>query len=102
MSNKLYVGNLSFSTTAEQVREQFAAYGAVESVDLPTDRETGQPRGFCFVTMADSQSVNNAITGLNGVMVDGRSWKVNEAQERPSRTGGQGGGRGGYTPRPRR
>ena len=45
MSNKLYVGNLSFSTTAEQVREQFAAYGAVQSVDLPTDRETGQPRG---------------------------------------------------------
>ena len=97
MSNKLYVGNLSFSTTAEQVREQFAAYVAVESVDLPTDRETGQPRGFCFVTMADSQSVNNAINGLNGVMVDGRSWKVNEAQERSPRTGG----RGGYTPRPR-
>ncbi|MCB9434901.1 MAG: RNA-binding protein [Ardenticatenaceae bacterium] len=91
------MGNLSFSTTAEQVREQFAAYGAVESVDLPTDRETGQPRGFCFVTMADSQSVNNAINGLNGVMVDGRSWKVNEAQERSPRTGG----RGGYTPRPR-
>lgn len=100
MSNRLYVGNLSYYTTAEQVREQFAAYGAVESVDLPTDRETGQPRGFCFVTMADSQSVSAAITGLNGAMVDGRPWKVNETQE--TSTGGRGGGRGGYTPRPRR
>lgn len=104
MSKRVYVGNLSYFTTAEQVREQFAAYGAVESVDLPTDRETGQPRGFCLVTMADIQSVAKAIDGLNGAMVDGRPWKVNEAQERPLSTGsrGGGGGRGGFTPRPRR
>jgi cold-inducible RNA-binding protein len=62
---------------------------------MPTDRETGQPRGFAFVTMGSAQAANSAISQLNGTMLDGRSLKVNEAQERPA-GGGGGGGRGGY------
>ncbi len=95
MGNRLYVGNLSFSTTQQAVEAAFAAVGEVREVAMPTDRETGQPRGFAFVTMGSAQAASTAISQLNGMMLDGRSIKVNEAQERPPRGGGGGGG-GGY------
>ena len=94
MGNRLYVGNLSFNTSRETVEATFASAGTVSEVSMPTDRETGQPRGFAFVTMGSANEANNAISQLNGVMLDGRSLKVNEAQERPQ-GGGGGGGRGG-------
>jgi cold-inducible RNA-binding protein len=98
MGNRLYVGNLSFSTTQASLESAFAAAGEVREVAMPTDRETGQPRGFAFVTMGNEQAANSAIAQLNGTMLDGRSIKVNEAQERPPRGGGGfgGGGGGGY------
>ena len=95
MGNRLYVGNLSFSTTQASLEQVFAAAGTVREVAMPTDRETGQFRGFAFVTMGSAQAANNAIAQLNGMMVDGRPITVNEAQERPPRTGGGGGGGGG-------
>src|SRR6201989_2975736 len=97
MGNRLYVGNLSFSTTQASIEAAFAACGEVREVAMPTDRETGQPRGFAFVTMGNAQAANAAIAQLNGSMLDGRSLKVNEAQERAPRSGGGGGyGGGGY------
>ncbi len=95
MGNRLYVGNLSFSTTQQAVEAAFAAVGEVREVAMPTDRETGQPRGFAFVTMGSAQAASAAIAQLNGMMLDGRSIKVNEAQERPPRGGGGGFGGGG-------
>jgi RNA recognition motif-containing protein len=95
VGNRLYVGNLSFSTTQAALEAAFAACGEVREVALPTDRETGQPRGFAFVTMGNAQAANAAISQLNGMMLDGRAIKVNEAQERPPRGGGFGGGGGG-------
>ncbi|HEY4121873.1 MAG TPA: RNA-binding protein [Byssovorax sp.] len=92
MGNRLYVGNLSFSTTQAAIESAFAAAGEVREVTMPTDRETGQPRGFAFVTMGSTQAAAAAISQMNGVMLDGRSIKVNEAQERPPRGGGGGGG----------
>jgi len=97
---KIYVGNLPFSATESEVRDLFAQHGTVDSVALPTDRETGRPRGFGFVEMpqADAQK---AMQALNGFNMGGRPLRVNEAQDRP-RTGGGGrpggGGRsgGGY------
>jgi uncharacterized membrane protein YgcG len=94
-SNRLYVGNLSFSTSQESVQSAFAAIGEVREVALPTDRETGQPRGFAFVTMGNAQAADDAIAQLNGSMLDGRPLRVNEAQERAPRGGGGGGGFGG-------
>ncbi|MBK9258519.1 MAG: RNA-binding protein [Polyangiaceae bacterium] len=98
MGNRLYVGNLSFSTTQASIETAFAVAGEVREVAMPTDRETGQPRGFAFVTMGNEQAANSAIAQLNGCMLDGRAIKVNEAQERPARSGGGygGGGGGGY------
>jgi RNA recognition motif-containing protein len=99
MGNRLYVGNLSFSTSRESIEAMFATAGEVREVVLPTDRETGQPRGFAFVIMGNAQQANNAIAQLNGAMLEGRSLRVNEAQERPAgnRGGfGGGGGRGRY------
>src|SRR5580693_2200107 len=97
MGNRLYVGNLSFNTSKETIESTFATAGQVREVAMPTDRETGQPRGFAFVTMGTAQEANNAISQLNGAMLDGRALRVNEAQERPSGGGGGGGGgRGGY------
>ena len=89
---KIYVGNLPFTATEPDVRELFAQHGTVESVALPTDRETGRPRGFGFVEMpqADAQ---RAMQALNGFNMGGRPLRVNEAQDRP-RTGGGGGGGG--------
>ncbi|EYF07681.1 RNA recognition motif domain-containing protein [Chondromyces apiculatus] len=92
MANRLYVGNLSYNTRQETLEAAFAAVGEVREVAMPTDRETGQPRGFAFVTMGSAQDATTAIEQLNGMMLDGRSLRVNEAQERPQ--GGGGGGRG--------
>jgi cold-inducible RNA-binding protein len=95
MSNRLYVGNLSYNTAQADLEAAFAAVGTVKEVAIPTDRETGQVRGFAFVTMADASAANAAIAQLNGTMLDGRALKVNEAQERPQRSGGGGGYGGG-------
>jgi len=92
MGNRLYVGNLSFSTSQAAIEAAFAACGEVREVSLPTDRETGQPRGFAFVTMGNAAAANAAIAQLNGSLLDGRPLKVNEAQERAARGGGGGGG----------
>ena len=91
---RLYVGNLSFNSSEGTVRDAFAAFGTVDSVHLVTDRDTGQPRGFGFVEMADASEAQAAIDGLNGTMLDGRSLNVNEARPRPERGGGGGGGGG--------
>jgi RNA recognition motif-containing protein len=92
MGNRLYVGNLAFSTTQATIEQTFASAGEVREVAMPTDRETGQPRGFAFVTMGTAQAASAAIAQLNGQVIDGRAIKVNEAQERPPRGGGGGGG----------
>jgi RNA recognition motif-containing protein len=94
MGNRLYVGNLSYNTSRESLETAFASTGDVREVAMPTDRETGQMRGFAFVTMGSAQDANSAIAQLNGMMLDGRALKVNEAQERTG-GGGGGGGRGG-------
>ncbi len=93
---KLYVGNLSFSTTEDSVRELFSEHGEVVSVALITDRETGRPRGFGFVEYAEEASGRAAIEKLNGTNMDGRDLTVNEAKPREARSGGGGGGGGGY------
>jgi cold-inducible RNA-binding protein len=92
MSNRLYVGNLSYNTAQADLEAAFAAVGEVREVAIPTDRETGQPRGFAFVTMGSASAANAAIAQLNGSILDGRAIKVNEAQERQPRGGGGGGG----------
>ncbi|MFM1886822.1 MAG: hypothetical protein RL026_1979 [Pseudomonadota bacterium] len=90
---KIYVGNLPFSADEAAVRSLFSQHGTVESVALPTDRETGRPRGFGFVEMPQADAAR-AIAALNGYSMNGRPLRVNEAQDKP-RTGGGGGG-GGY------
>ena len=90
---KIYVGNLPFSADEAAVRALFSQHGTVESVALPTDRETGRPRGFGFVEMPQADSVR-AIQALNGYSMGGRPLRVNEAQDKP-RTGGGGGRPGG-------
>ena len=90
---RIYVGNLSFSSTEEGVRELFSEYGEVVDVSLITDRETGRPRGFGFVEMRNQDEAQKAIESLNGVEFEGRTLTINEAR---SRTGGGGGGRGGF------
>jgi RNA recognition motif-containing protein len=94
MGNRLYVGNLSFQSTADGLRTAFAEAGEVTDVYLVTDRETGRSRGFAFVTMGSDKDAANAIEQMNGAMVDGRALRVNEAEER-QRNGGGGGGGGG-------
>ncbi|MES2981151.1 MAG: RNA-binding protein [Verrucomicrobiota bacterium] len=93
---KMYIGNLSFDTTKQDLENLFSEYGAVTDVHLPTDRESGRPRGFAFVTMDSKDAMNKAIAGVNGTDVGGRSLKVNEAEAREERSGGGGGNRGGY------
>ncbi|MEM9553893.1 MAG: RNA-binding protein [Acidobacteriota bacterium] len=93
MSKRIYVGNLPFSATDDEVREVFEAYGEVTSVSLIGDRETGRPRGFGFVEMADGAQADEAIEALDGTNMGGRNLKISEARPRP--TGGGGGG-GGY------
>ena len=93
---KIFVGNLDFSATEESIYSLFAPYGAVESVHLATDRETGRSRGFAFVEMAEGDA-NKAIAALNGKNVGGRALNVNEARPKPERAGSgrEGGFRGG-------
>jgi RNA recognition motif-containing protein len=97
MSNKLYVGNLSFRVTSEDLQDYFGSAGTVESANVVFDRETGRSRGFGFVEMADEDGANNAIAQFNGQEYDGRNIVVNEARPRESAAGGGGsrGGRGG-------
>ncbi|HBR56756.1 MAG TPA: RNA-binding protein [Blastocatellia bacterium] len=95
MSNKLYVGNLSFRVTSEDLQDYFATAGTVESANVVFDRETGRSRGFGFVEMADEDGANNAIAQFNGQEYDGRNLVVNEARPREDR-GGNNRGRGNY------
>jgi RNA recognition motif-containing protein len=95
MSMKLYVGNLAYETTEEQLRELFAEAGNVGSVKIITDRQTGQPRGFAFVEMETKAEGQKAISMLNGRNVEGRPLAVNEARPQQKSFGGGGGGRGG-------
>jgi RNA recognition motif-containing protein len=92
MGTRLYVGNLSFSSTGETVREAFARIGEVTDVHIVTDRTSGQSRGFGFVTMGSPAEAQKAIEAMNGANLDGRPLRVNEAEERPQRGGGGGGG----------
>ena len=104
MSMKLYVGNLSFQTSSDDLQELFAQAGTVESVSIIEDRETGRSRGFGFVEMASKEEGQNAIEQFNGKEINGRSLNVNEAKPREERGprgggggyGGNGGGRGGF------
>ena len=95
MSNKLYVGNLSFRVTSEDLQEHFSTAGAVESANVVFDRETGRSRGFGFVEMADEDAANAAIAQFNGQEYDGRNMVVNEARPREDNRGGGGNRRGG-------
>ena len=94
MSNRLYVGNLSFNTTGDVLRSAFSDVGEVTDVHVVMDRATGQSRGFGFVTMADATLAQAAIQKLNGALLEGRPLRVNEAEERQARGGGGGGGGG--------
>jgi cold-inducible RNA-binding protein len=87
----IFVGNLSYQTTQEELHAVFAQFGNVERVNIVTDRDTGQPRGFAFVEMTEDQEAQNAIAHLNGTELKGRALNVNEARPKPS--GGFGGGR---------
>lgn len=95
MAKKLYVGNLPFSVTEESLQQKFAAFGAVTSAKIITDRETGRSKGFGFVEMADDSGADNAINSLNGGDFGGRAMIVSEARPQEPRTGGGGGFRGG-------
>ena len=106
MSNKLFVGNLSFNTTENDLQDAFAAHGTVTETNLMMDRETGRPRGFGFVTMSSAEEAQKAIAALNGKQLDGRALTVNVAKPREERTpaaaavvvntAGGGGGRDRY------
>ncbi|MBK7705764.1 MAG: RNA-binding protein [Acidobacteria bacterium] len=99
MSTKLYVGNLSFRVSDDDLFEHFSQAGSVESANVVQDRETGRSRGFGFVEMASEDDANNAIAQFNGQEYDGRNMVVNEARPRENGGGGNrggGGGRGGY------
>src|SRR5260370_22056468 len=99
MSTKLFVGNLSFNATENQLQDLFAAHGNVIEVDVIMDKFSGRPRGFAFVTMESKEAADAAVQALNGKDVDGRALTVNEArprEERPRSGGGCGGGGGGY------
>lgn len=93
MSTKLYVGNLAFQTTSQELQELFATAGTVESASVVEDRDTGRSRGFAFVEMSTKEEAAAAIDQFNGKEVGGRALKVNEAKPRENRSGG-GGGRG--------
>ena len=98
-NNRLFIGNLAFHTTEALLHETFSQFGEVAEVKLMTDRETGQSRGFAFVSMADANAAAKAISELNGALLEGRPLRVNEAEARPERTGGGGGGGGFGGPR---
>jgi cold-inducible RNA-binding protein len=88
MSNKLFVGNLSFNTTENDLQTAFAAHGTVTEAKVMMDRESGRPRGFAFITMSTDQEAQAAIAALNGKDLDGRALTVNEAKPREERGGG--------------
>ena len=94
MSNKLFVGNLSFNTTENDLQDAFAAFGTVTETNLMMDRMTNRPRGFGFVTMSSADEAQKAIDGLNGKELDGRALTVNIARPREERPPGGGGGGG--------
>jgi len=103
MSTKLYVGNLAFQTTSQELQQLFAQAGTVQSASVVEDRDTGRSRGFAFVEMSTEEEANSAIDQFNGKEVGGRALKVNEAKPRENRGGGGGrgfsdnrGGGGGY------
>ncbi len=108
MNTKLFVGNLSFNTTENDLQDAFAAHGTVTEANLMVDRATGRPRGFAFVTMGSPEDAQKAIEAMNGATLDGRNLTVNEARPKEERSGGGsgggfrgrreqgGGGRGGY------
>ncbi len=98
MSTKLFVGNLSFNTTENDLSDAFAAHGTVVEANLMMDRMSGRPRGFGFVTMSSPEEAQKAIDALNGRELDGRALTVNVARPREERPGGGGGG-GGRGPR---
>ena len=93
MSNKLFVGNLSFNTTENDLQDAFAAFGTVTETNLMMDRMTNRPRGFAFVTMASAEDAQKAIAGMNGKELDGRALTVNVARPREERPAGGGGRR---------
>ncbi len=94
MNTKLYVGNLSFDTTENDLQDLFAQYGPVSEVNLITDRMSGRSRGFAFVTMGTPEGAEGAISALSGKEIQGRALTVNEARPREEHAGGGGGGRG--------
>ena len=94
MSNKLFVGNLSFNTTENDLNDAFAAHGTVTETNLMMDRTTNRPRGFGFVTMSTPEEAQKAIAALNGAQLDGRALTVNVARPREERAPGGGGGGG--------
>jgi RNA recognition motif-containing protein len=102
MGRRLFVGNLSFSTTEEALRDAFAEFGEIVEVKLMVERETGRPRGFGFIEMTTDEAATRAIEQMNGALLDGRSLRVSEAEERSNRGGGgrDFGGRGGGGQRP--
>ena len=95
MVKRIYVGNLSFDTTEDGLRDAFGEHGSVAAVDIITDRETGRSRGFGFVEMQDDGEAGAAIAALNGTQLDGRTLTVNEARPRKGGGGGGDGGGGG-------
>lgn len=97
MSTKLFVGNLSFNTTENDLQDAFAAHGPVTSVDLIMDKMSGRPRGFAFITMETKEGAEAAIQAMNGAQLDGRALTVNIARPREERAPGGGGDRGGYS-----
>jgi cold-inducible RNA-binding protein len=98
MSTKLFVGNLSFNVTEQDLKEAFAPFGTVTEAAVMMDRATNRPRGFAFVTMASKEEADKAIQGLNGKPLDGRALTVNEARPREARPPGGGGDRGPRRP----
>jgi RNA recognition motif-containing protein len=96
MSTKLFVGNLDFKVTENDLQDAFAAHGTVVEANLVTDRTTGRPRGFAFVTMSTPEEAQKAIEAMNGKELGGRALNVNIARPREERSGGGGGGRRGY------
>src|SRR5689334_16726736 len=102
MSTKLFVGNLSYNTTENDLHDAFAAHGTVVEANLMVDRMSGRPRGFAFVTMGSPEEAQKAIEAMNGAALDGRNLTVNEARPKAERSGGgfrgerHDGNRGGY------
>ncbi|MBK7931167.1 MAG: RNA-binding protein [Bryobacterales bacterium] len=92
----IFVGNLSYATTQEELQDVFGSYGVVERVSIVRDRDSGQPRGFAFVEMTNADEAARAIEELNGREINGRTMNVNEARPREARGPGGGGGRGGF------